>query len=94
MYRVIKRSAASTGPVAEALRAIFAANYRWILIVSEEEFIRKSVLSMVLAVTGMMLVAPAVEPVLDEAAKMSIALPYATVLKEIIDTVGLMMGSS
>ena len=49
---------------------------------------RKFVLSMVLAVTGMMSVAPAVEPVLDEAAKMSILLPYATVPKEIVDTVG------
>ena len=43
---------------------------------------------MVLAVTGMMSVAPAVEPVLDEAAKMSITLPYATVLKEIVATAG------
>ena len=49
---------------------------------------RKSVLSMVLAVTGMISVAPAVEPVLDEAAKMSILLPYATVPKKIVDTVG------
>ena len=49
---------------------------------------RKSFFYTVLAVTGMMSVAPAVEPVLDEAAKMSIALPYATVLKEIVDTVG------
>ena len=37
----------------------------------------------------MVTVAPAVEPVLDEAAKMSIMLPYATVLnKEIVDTAG------
>jgi hypothetical protein len=43
---------------------------------------------MVLAVTGMVFVAPAVEPALDETAKMSIMLPYATVLKEIVDTAG------
>ena len=50
---------------------------------------RKPFLYMVLAVTGMVFVAPAVEPVLDEAAKMSIMLPYATVLnKEIVDTAG------
>jgi len=36
----------------------------------------------------MVTVAPAVELVLDEAAKMSVTLPYATVLKEIVDTVG------
>ena len=49
---------------------------------------RKSFFYMVLAVTSMMSVAPAVEPVLDKAAKMSIALPYATVLKEIVATAG------
>ena len=50
---------------------------------------RKPLLSMVLAVTGMVFVAPAVEPALDETAKMSIMLPYATVLnKEIVDTAG------
>ena len=48
----------------------------------------KSVLSMFLAVTCMVSVAPAVEPVLDEAAKMAITLPYATVLNEILDTAG------
>ena len=36
----------------------------------------------------MVTVAPAVELVLDEAAKMSIMLPHATVLKEIVDTAG------
>ena len=50
---------------------------------------RKPFLYMVLAVTSMVFVDPAVEPVLDEAAKMSIMLPYATVLnKEIVDTAG------
>ncbi len=50
---------------------------------------RKPFLYMVLAVTSMVFVAPAVEPALDETAKMSIMLPYATVLnKEIVDTAG------
>ena len=94
MYPVIKRSAASRSAasirlVAEAKRAIGSAHYGWILIVSEAQFMRKPFLSMVLAVTSMVFVAPAVEPVLDEATKMSIMLPYATVLnKEIVDTAG------
>ena len=93
MYQVIKRSAASRSAasirlVAEAKRAIGSAHYGWILIVSEAQFMRKPFLYMVLAVTSMVFVAPAVEPVLDEAAKMSIMLPYAKVLKEIVDTAG------
>ena len=93
MYQVIKRSAASRSAasiclVAEAKRTIGSAHYGWISIVSEAQFTRKPLLSMVLAVTGMVFGAPAVEPALDETAKMSIMLPYATVLKEIVDTAG------
>ena len=82
------RSAASICLVAEAKRTIGSAHYGWILIVSEAQFTRKPLLSMVLAVTGMVFVAPAVEPALDETAKMSIMLPYATVHEEIVDTAG------
>ena len=55
---MIKRPATSVGLVTEVMRAIEPAYYRWIFIVSKEQFMRKSVLSMVLAVTGMISVAP------------------------------------